>query len=59
MWLLTRKSIKWLALVFSQVRTDALPSHDRIAIIHIQPIRTADSLIFAVRNDWTVKIVER
>ena len=44
-------------LVVRQVRTDAVDHyHDESAIIHIEPIRTADEFIFAVPNEWTVKI---
>jgi hypothetical protein len=44
-------------LVVRQVSTDAVDHHhDESAIIHIEPIRTADELIFAVPNEWTVKI---
>jgi hypothetical protein len=42
-------------LVVRQVRTDAV-DHDESAIIHVEPIRTADELLFAVPNEWTVKI---
>jgi hypothetical protein len=36
-------------LVVRQVRTDAVDHyHDESAIIHIEPIRTADELVFAV-----------
>jgi hypothetical protein len=30
--------------------------HDESAIIHIEPIRTADEFVFAIPNEWTVKI---
>ena len=44
-------------LVVRQIRTDAVEHHhDESAIIHIEPIRTADEFIFAVPNEWTVKI---
>jgi hypothetical protein len=44
-------------LVVRQVRTDAVDHYyDESAIIHIEPIRTADELVFAVPDEWTVKI---
>jgi hypothetical protein len=44
-------------LVVRQVRTDTVDHHhDESAIIHIEPIRAADEFIFAVPNEWTVKI---
>ena len=44
-------------LVVRQVRTDTVDHHqDESAIIHIEPIRTADEFIFAVPNEWIVKI---
>ena len=44
-------------LFVRQVRTDAVDHyHDESAIIHIEPIRTADELVFAVPDEWTVKI---
>jgi hypothetical protein len=44
-------------LVVRQIRTDAVEHHhDESAIIHIEPIRTADELVFAVPDEWTVKI---
>jgi hypothetical protein len=40
-------------LVVGQVCTDAIDHHhDQSAIIHIEPIRTADELIFAVPDEW-------
>ena len=44
-------------LVVRQGRTDAIAHHHHeSAIIHIEPIRTADELIFTVPNEWSVKI---
>ena len=44
-------------LLIGQVCTDAVDHyHDESAIIHIEPIRTADELVFAVPDEWTVKV---
>jgi hypothetical protein len=44
-------------LVVRQVCTDAVDHHhDQGAVIHIEPIRTPDEFIFAVPNEWTVKV---
>jgi len=29
---------------------------DESAIIHIEPIRPADELVFAITDEWTVKL---
>jgi hypothetical protein len=44
-------------LVIRQVRTNAVDHHhDESEIIHIEPLRTADELVFAIPDEWTVKI---
>ena len=44
-------------LVVRQVCTDAVDHHhEESAIIHIEPIRTADEFIFAIPNERTIKI---
>jgi len=44
-------------LLIGQVCTDAVDHyHDESAIIHIKPIRTADELVLAVPDEWTVKV---
>ncbi len=44
-------------LLIGQVCTDAVDHyHEESAIIHIEPIRTADELVFAVPDEWTVKV---
>jgi hypothetical protein len=44
-------------LLVGQVCTDAVDHHhDQSAIIHIEPVRTADESVFAVPDEWTVKI---
>ena len=44
-------------LVVRQVRTDAVDHHhEESAIIHIEPIRTADEFVFAIPNERTIKI---
>ena len=47
-------------LVVRQVRTDAIDHyHHERAIIHVEPIGTADKLIFAVSDEWTIKIARQ